>query len=336
MIKFKKKALIVVASWFFMFFFIFNMFHYFQPFRFALINTSFVVFSIMSMFYFTSLYLFPKFYRIDSRKYLWVSISAVFIFALIFLLIDIYLVPEFRFEDKDKPPLFFHYFRLFTTLGFSYFVSTSLSLMEKTTQMQQSEKVLLEEKLETELKLLKAQINPHFIFNALNNIYSLTYLKSQNAPESILKLSEMLRYVFYDCSKDKVPLSSELNYVENFISFQQMKSEHVQNISLESNMDSQSVEMAPMILIPFIENAFKYSRIEEIDTAYVKMKIIKKDSKVHFEISNSIPETNKMMAGSGLGIPNVEHRLKIIYPEKSNLIIDAQKDSFKVDLVIEV
>lgn len=336
MIKLKKKLLISIGAWFFLFFFIFNMVHYFQPFDFAILNASFEVISIMTMFYFTSLFLFPKYYNQNTKKYLWISVASVIFFTVGFLLIDVLFVPEFRHVDKEKPPMFFHFLRFFTTLGFSYFVSTSLCLMEKTTELKQSEKVLIEEKLETELKLLKAQINPHFIFNALNNIYSLTYMKSKNAPDSILKLSEMLRYVFYDCSKDKVPLSSELNYVENFVSFQQMKSEHTQNISLETNVDSHSVEIAPMILIPFIENAFKYSRIEELEDAYVKMHISKINTKVHFSISNSVPETNKTGPGSGLGIPNVEHRLKIIYPNKSEMNIDEQNDQFTVDLTIEV
>jgi len=153
MLKFEKKMLVTFGVWFFMFFFIFNMMHYFQPFRYALVNATFEVISIMSMFYFTSAFLFPRFYKNNQKKYLWISILSIFVFALIFLLIDISFIPDFRHPDKEKPPIFFHYFRFITTLGFSYFVSTSLSLMDKTTQMQKSEKVLMEEKLETELKL---------------------------------------------------------------------------------------------------------------------------------------------------------------------------------------
>jgi LytS/YehU family sensor histidine kinase len=309
------------------------MLHYFQPFWYAVANAAFEILSVMIMYYFTAWFLFPRYYG-KNKFYLLISMAIVMVFSFLFLTADHYLIPEYEFIEHKKPPVFFIFLRHFTTLGFAYFVSTSISLMERNAQLKQNETNLMEEKLETELKLLKAQINPHFIFNALNNIYSLAYMKSKNAPDSILKLSEMLRYVFYDCSKDRVPLSSELGYIENFISFQQMKSEHVQDISLD--VEPISVEIAPMLLIPFIENAFKYSRIEELEDAYVKMKIDMQDTRLHFSIENSIPESNKTSAGSGMGIKNVEHRLKIIYPNRSQLNIDEQATVFKVDLTIEV
>jgi LytS/YehU family sensor histidine kinase len=314
----------------------FNMLNYFQPWTFALLNASFELLTLMFMFYFTSLYLFPKYYKHNQKKYLLSSLAVVFLLSILIFSIDVFFLPDFKNPDHEKPPAIFILLRIFTTLGFSYFVSTSISLMGHAAKFQEKEKLLTEEKLQTELKLLKAQINPHFIFNALNNIYSLTFLKSENAPDSILKLSEMLRYVFYDCSKDKVQLSSEMKYVENFISFQQMKSEHEQNIQLNSEVDSLNFEIAPMLIIPFIENAFKYSRIEEIEEAYVQMSFIKEDEILKLYIENSVPEENKVGSGSGMGIKNVEHRLQILYPQNHKLEVTEENDKFIVSLEIKI
>lgn len=333
--KINKKIWLVIAGWTLLFVFIFNMLNYFQPWNYALINAIFEVFMIMMVYFLNAYYLFPKYYE-SNRKYIHISVILVLVLAFVFLLIDINFIPDYKDIKHDRPPVFFHYFRIVITLSFSFLVSAAVSLMEKTNKLRENEKILTEEKLETELKLLKAQINPHFIFNALNNIYSLSYMQSQKAPDSILKLSEMLRYVFYDCSKDRVPLSAEMKYAENFISFQQMKSEHEQNIILENNQVNTMIEVAPMLIIPFIENAFKYSRIEEIEEAFVKMEISKTDSRIIFTVENSVPKTGKSSPGSGLGIVNVKHRLNIIYPDKHELLVEDKADYFKVTLSLEV
>jgi len=335
MINIKRKTWLALATWFSIFFFIFNMLNYIMPWKLALIKATFELVIIMSMYFITSYYLFPKFYE-SNKKYLYISIVVILVLTLVYSLIFIYFIPEFSEPNHERPPVIFLYFRFFFTLGFSYLIGTSVSFMEKTNKLRENEKVLIEEKLETELKLLKAQINPHFIFNALNNIYSLSYMQSQKAPDSILKLSEMLRYVFYDCSKDRVPLSAEMKYVENFISFQQMKSDHQQNIILASNLDASAIEVAPMLMVPFIENAFKYSRIEELDEAYVKMKISKSDSKIIFSVENSVPLNSKSGPGSGMGIANVKHRLQIIYPDNHELKVVDNEEVFKVILSLEV
>jgi len=207
--------------------------------------------------------------------------------------------------------------------------------MKSSQRFLEREKQLQGEKLATELKLLKAQINPHFIFNALNNIYSLSYMKSDHAPESILKLSDMLRYVFYDCSRDRVPLESEFKYIENFTLFQQMKSEEKQNVILNKMIVRGSHEVAPMLFIPFVENAFKYSRIEDLSEASVIITLEDKDEDIIFDIQNSVPLTGKVKSGNGMGLKNVRNRLNIVYPDKYELKIEDLEDKFHVTLIIK-
>jgi sensor histidine kinase YesM len=335
MTRIKRKIWLPVAIWLALFLFVFNLANYFQEAHYAFANAFFEVGTSCSIFYFTALVLFNRFYK-KGKGYFWISVLFLLVVSFLLLYTDLNFIGEFRgHNEADRPPVVFQYIRYFLSSGFTYFVATSLSLMEQTRELQANEKVLSEEKLETELKLLKAQINPHFIFNALNNIYSLTYMKSANAPDSVLKLSEMLRYVFYECDKDRVPLSAEIKYIENFTGFQQMKSEYNQNITLQSAVNGETLEIAPMLFIPFLENAFKYSRIEENENAHVAISIKQEKEKLYFAIENSIPES-KTMPGSGMGIKNVKHRLDIIYPGKYDLRIEEKEGLYRVDLRLEI
>ena len=321
--------------WALLFGFFFSISNYFQPTKYALIralsDTSFlfIVYSISIRV------IFPKFFS-RFRTYVMISVGFVIVIAFMYFLIEVNFLPKAERVNYDHPPLFFNYFRLVMTSTFIYFIGTSVGLIEHNERLVENEKLLREEKLETELKLLKAQINPHFIFNALNNIYSLTYMQAKNAPDAVLKLSEMLRYVFYDCNKDKVPLSAEIKYMENFTAFQQMKSEDKQNISITNEAGLSAIDIAPMLYIPFIENAFKYSRIEENKEAYVTIAISKKEKQLLFTIENCIPTNNKPLSGSGTGIKNVKHRLAIIYANKHELNIKEEEDKYTVELSIEI
>lgn len=330
-----KKFWINHIIWLITFFVFFSMSNYFLPVFYAFISSAYNTLIIFVLYTITIKVLFPKYYE-KGIRYILFSFLVVVLFSIIFCFVDIYFLPDIKSGMHKKPPVIFIFMRYFMTLGLAFFIGTSVSLMEHFTKLKEKEKRLTEEKLETELKLLKAQINPHFIFNALNNIYSLTYMQSQKAPESVLKLSEMLRYVFYDCSKDKVSLSAELNYIENFNAFQQMKSEYEQNIELKMETGLGHIEIAPMLFIPFLENAYKYSRIEENEDAYVKIRITNEDGKVHLSMKNSISQNVKSTHGSGIGIKNVKHRLDIIYPGKHKLKIDEQSDYFNVDLILEI
>jgi len=324
-----------ILIWGFLFAFVFNLNYYNQPLSNSFIRATYEIFNLCVIYYATTLYLFPKYYK-NNKEYFHISITVVLAFSVLFFLLDIYVIPDFSNPGTRRPPIFFHFFfRYLMSFIFTYFVATSISLMENNNKLKEREKLLTEEKLATELKLLKAQINPHFIFNALNNIYSLTYMQKKNAPGSVLKLSEMLRYVFYDCSKDRMPISSELKYIDNFIAFQQMKSEFAQNIKVETTLRRTNIEIAPMLFVPFIENAFKYSRVEEDEQAKVNISIRDEGEKLLFSIINSVPE-NRRSPGSGMGIENVKHRLDIIYPKRYVLAIDQGKELFKVDLTLEI
>jgi len=321
--------------WTVVFLIFFSSFNYFQGILFSLFHAALDTTS-MFLVHLYAIYRIKKNYKNEKiLSYLGQSVLILLCYAIATTILKHFIINDQINSNHTTPPFALMVFMDFIKFGFVLFIDYIIHLANASKDFKIREKQLREEKLNTELKLLKAQINPHFIFNALNNIYSLTYMKSENAPVSVLKLSEMLRYVFYDCSNDKVSLTSEINYIENFIAFQQMKSKYTQNISMQIDIKMGNQQIAPMLYIPFIENAFKYSQIEEIEDAYVNILIKEESNNLIFIIKNSIPEQNKSSSGSGTGIKNVKHRLNLIYPENHILNIKEHNNEYSVELVIK-
>lgn len=208
------------------------------------------------------------------------------------------------------------------------FIENNLFIQKKEKEVILNKNVMLQ----TELKLLKSQINPHFLFNTLNNIYTLSIIDSDKTPQSIAYLSTMLRYVLYDCEEEFVYIQQEIEYIENYIKLFSLKSAEPYPIVMESDINNSSTKIASMILIPFLENALKHSYIE---TSFIKIKIVENEDGICFEIENSISNISveKDEVG-GIGLENVRKRLAILYPEKHKLQIKASDSIFKINLTI--
>ena len=307
------------------------------PLSIVLLIGGITAFFMLLLFLINDYILMPGFYfKKTKSRFVMFNILMLLSLTLLFTLVDKILIkPHILYEPKHDIPWIFFMMRYLFIFLLANFISISLYLTNTVKKQALREKDLKEEKLSTELKLLKAQINPHFIFNALNNLYALSYTRSEKAPESILKLSEMLRYVFYDCSKDVVKLSEEIHYIENFISFQQMKSEHEQHIVFHYSNADPTISISPMLFTPFIENAFKYSKIEEESDAFIDIKLSTEKEKLRFYIKNTIPGSGKPMAGKGMGLPNVKQRLRVLYPGRHELRIEEKDQFFTVNLQID-
>ena len=197
---------------------------------------------------------------------------------------------------------------------------------------------LKSEKLDMELRYLKSQINPHFLFNALNNIYSMVYTHDDNAADGVLKLSEMLRYVLVDCQAETIPLSKEIKYIENFIDFQMMRMGGRRDVCFEKDVEKEDFMIAPMLLQPIIENCFKYSRLETHPDGYVHVSVHQSGSKFRFEAVNTVAENAKsvvLVSGekkSGIGQKNVHQRLMLHYAENYVFDIEQDKGIYKVKI----
>jgi LytS/YehU family sensor histidine kinase len=198
---------------------------------------------------------------------------------------------------------------------------------------QNEKKVLENANLNAEINFLRSQINPHFLFNTLNGIYSLANEGSGQTKDSILKLSDLLRYVLYDSGDEKVPLSKDIQYVTNYIDLQRLRlsSKVFIDYRIEGNIRSYSI--APLLLIPFVENAFKHGiSYSHASTIHIHIKVFEKILTLYVE--NPVVENNSF--AGGLGLRNVKRRLELLYPGHHTLGIE-QKDhlnivNLKIDL----
>jgi sensor histidine kinase YesM len=193
---------------------------------------------------------------------------------------------------------------------------------------------LQQEKLETELSYLKAQINPHFLFNTLNSIYSLAIEKSDYTATAVVKLSGMMRYIISESHKNFVSLEKEVNYINDYIELQKFRLGGTVEIqySLQGNYNRK--EIAPLILITFVENAFKYGVNPEQHSKILVRIDIENDSLILAIENNKVTTSQEKIEASGLGISNTRNRLEMLYPGKYKLNINDGVEKFKVHLEV--
>ena len=192
------------------------------------------------------------------------------------------------------------------------------------------QKDLENQRLSAELAFLKSQINPHFLFNSLNSIYSLAYQRSETTPEAILKLSEIMRYMLYECNDNKVDLVKELQYLENFIDLQKIRFAGKAYIDYKIVGNIGEQQIVPLLLITFIENAFKHG-VANNPLTPIKLLIEVDDGHLLLYIQNKKHNNNRDASG-GIGLNNVKRRLNLLYPGKYNLDIRDEENTYTVEL----
>ncbi|MGB5318396.1 sensor histidine kinase, partial [Eudoraea sp.] len=241
--------------------------------------------------------------------------------------------PVPRGGPQGPPQFFIH----FLVLSISYVLATFMETFLFAQKKEEEVIVNKNEALQTELKLLKSQINPHFLFNALNNIYALSAIDSGKTQQSISYLSDMLRYVLYECEQELVSLEKEITYIENYVKLFSLKSSKKYPIETDYKIKNKDIKIAPMLLIPFMENALKHSNVEKIKDTFINIKIDADENSIRFEIENSISQGPKVIDEiGGIGIENVKKRLAILYPNLHELLINETSLAFKVNLNIDL
>lgn len=306
-------------------------------FRFLIDNSPSFIFQILVIavliYYAAPSLLFKKKYT------LFVVISLVLIVVIAFLISNPFHVPPPRIASgpgmpKKPPPKFLIQLSL---LSIAYILATFVETFLFAQKKEEESIRNKSENLRTELKLLKSQINPHFLFNSLNNIYALSVIDSKKTQQSISRLSDMLRYVLYDCERPFVPIHKEVTYIEDYLEMFSLKSSKTFPIETDFKIMDANVRIAPMLLIPFVENALKHGSLEKIEGVFLRIKISSDTREVKFEIENSIPEISVHKdAVGGIGIENVKKRLQILYPQSHELLIQEESTTFKVSLKLEL
>jgi sensor histidine kinase YesM len=295
--------------------------------------------TLMIAVYINLLFFIPRFL---SRKkilfFILFSILALFICSFFnvllfnklidYVLPGYYFISYYSFLDILK---FFLVFILLTTL---------LKLSREWFQLIETKQELIEiekEKVEIELKALRAQVNPHFLFNSLNVLYSLALKNAKETPETIIKLSDILRYVIYDSNKEKVSIKSEVELINNYLSLQEYRIDKSSNIRFTPDIQT-NIDIAPMFFLPLVENSFKHGVKGDVSNTFVHINLKTRDKTVHFEIENNIgssenPDQNK---DGGIGLANIKRRLRLLYPEKHELLIKHDEQKFMVSLKIKL
>jgi len=250
-----------------------------------------------------------------------------------------YVVNPFPdFYDFTKQPLF-NLPKILTKAVSDYIIpviAAAIVIFKKWYSDEQNNKKLAEEKMRAELNFLKAQVHPHFLFNTLNNLYALTLIKSDKTPDIVLKLSDLLDYMIYKSNDEFVPLSKELEIVEGYIDLEKMRYSDRLNLKYEVKGEAFNHQIAPLILLPFIENCFKHGASKDRTNPVVEIKINIDPGYLYLKVTNSIPEEKDLPVSesNGIGLSNVKRRLELIYPDRHSLIIKNDLKVFDVELKI--
>ncbi|RZK58372.1 MAG: hypothetical protein EOO91_08445 [Pedobacter sp.] len=289
---------------------------------------SYGLFSVLNLsaFYINYIFLIPEF--IQKRKKYWlyvlsfifVLVASVLIKTTIAVLNPEDLLQSIR-ENNRIHEISVNEYVLASTF-FSGFVLVSSCIIKFSVDWFSNEKIqrnLESEKKDMELQFLKSQLNPHFLFNSLNNIYSLAYQKSEKTADAILKLSEIMRYMIYESNDSWVDLSKEVEYVTSFVELQKLRFKDGASVVITINGEIDGQKIVPLILISFVENAFKHGVANEPEDP-IKINIIANQKILHFSVSNKKSKTNKDAMG-GVGLNNVERRLQLLYPDRYKLNI---------------
>lgn len=292
--------------------------------------------------YLFNYYLIPKFlFQKRIKTFILLSIYAIIAsFYLISLIIFPFLIistSSINFATLDKS--FLDIYFLMVGMYTAIILAILIKLLKSSYEKQNLHLQLLREKTEAELEMLRSQINPHFLFNTLNNIYTLSMKKSELTPEVVLKLSEMLDYLLYECNATKVKLKKEVKLIENYLYLQQIRFGDRLKISFRKDDLISDQKIAPMLLLPFVENSFKHGVGKHRFDAWIEIELTVKSNNIIFAVKNSQSNSDiveKKTASGGIGLTNVKKRLGLLYPDQFILNIENMDKVFHVNLELNV
>ncbi|MFD3000710.1 sensor histidine kinase [Pontibacter toksunensis] len=296
----------------------------------------------MGLVYFNMYYLMPRY--LLQKRYLEFFVYLLLLMGMIGALMQFVLIP-FLIHPLFCPTTFaednltfYRFTRNIVNINYVVAITAVIALLKNWYSHQQAAQNLAKDKLEAELKFLKVQIHPHFLFNTLNSLYSLTLKKSDNAPEVVLKLSGLMDYMLYDANAAMVPLQKELDYIQNYVALERIRYGERVDVSFTQSGSVAGKQIAPMILLPFVENAFKHGVSTETKNAWVRIDVKVSDEQLVLLVENCkcgdrASRSTRDMA-SGIGLKNLQRRLELLYEGQHNLEIEDEPDSYAAKLEI--
>lgn len=290
----------------------------------------------IALVYFNIYYLLPKY--LLNKKYSLYFLSLIVLLALVVivkrLLIYGIVYPATCPVTYQKEALitFSNFFLLLNSEVYLIGLTTAMKMAMDWSRNIKTTKALEKEKFEAELGLLRAQIQPHFFFNTLNNLYALTLKKSDQAPGIVQKLSELMSYLLYDCDRDVVPLQEEVQLIHNYLDLEKLRYGKRLQVKFDMKGCFTNQWIPPYIILPFVENAFKHSQKDVLGvTIYIFLKA--DDNQLTLRIKNPISRDKKLVKG-GIGLKNVQRRLGLLYGTDYSLEVHSENNEYQVTLLI--
>lgn len=289
--------------------------------------------------YVNILFIIPVFLK-KKRYFEYASILITFLLIITPIKASIFF---YIFNKQTLNTLSFSHYQLFILTSNVFFIimSTIFHIIVDWQRTQQNMNILALKTTQSELNFLKTQINPHFLFNTLNNLYAQTLTKSDNAPETVLKLSEIMRYMLYDCNEAKVDLQKEVNYIYNYIALEKLRLSNQYLVNFNIQGDPSNYTISPLLFTPFIENAFKHGITKSIESGFIDINLLIESDYMTFTIKNSIgqlsqPTSIRKERSGGIGLENVKRRLAILYPKQHELDVKQTDNNYQVILKLKL
>lgn len=303
----------------------------------AFIDAIFQVITLAGISYFNYFVLIPRFSQ--HRKAFRYALEFLLPFVLVILLQLTIKREIYRDVISENEVFFFRTRFIISHSIIVLFVVAFVAMLRFASEwfdLQAKKQEVANDKLATELRFLKEQINPHFLFNTLNNIYYLAHSQSPKTKDVVAKLSQMMRYMIYDSNQDKVLLIKEIEYIENYITLEKMRLEDDFPIHFEVKGATQGLRIAPFVFITFLENAFKHGTNNELSNKGIDIRLNFVGNSCTYEVKNGKSAHKSTSENEGIGLKNIERRLNLIYPEKHKLNIQETNDTFTATLVLEL
>ena len=322
--------MLVVGVWYFL-----RVNTYLNP-TMAMKITLIKVGDLAMMIYLTNYLLIPR--LLYKKRYLW--FASTFIGIILFSsIIKMYILGRlqnnpalYNWSGDIKARLYDNILPHF----FLIIAGAAVKLMLDYGKLQQRMAETAKEKAEAELNFLKSQINPHFVFNSLNSVYFLINKDNADARGALHKFSEMLRYQLYEVNDDKIPIEKEIQYLKDYMDLQQLRKDEKYAVQLNCAPDVKGFSIEPLLLIPFVENAFKHISHYNDETNFVKVDMLRLNNVFIFTIHNSKEGLRTTEQHGGIGLNNVKRRLELLYPGSHELKIEKTENSFTVQLNLQL
>lgn len=270
------------------------------------------------------------------RKFFAFAFVTIVMFFYIQLLLTLLLVVKQLSDGYRLFPEMLDIVMLFFNLFFVVFIAIAIKFYKRWNEKDFQEQKVQKEKVETELQMLKTQINPHFLFNTLNSIYVLAMKQSEQTANTVMKLSDILDYILYRIDTPKIAISNEIKIIEDYIELEKIRFSNRVDINFTTNLKSQGIQIPPMLIIPFIENAFKHGVAKSMEKSWIKISIKETDGVLNILVANSKTQSKVEDKTGGIGLMNVKKRLSLLYKEKYKLNIFEKQMQYTVSLFIPI